>query len=889
MALETYRSKRDFTKTAEPPGKRASSDSDLFVIQKHAARRLHYDFRLAMDGVLKSWAVTRGPSLVPDEKRLAVHVEDHPMDYGDFEGTIPKGEYGGGNVIIWDRGHWTPIGDPHKGYAKGHLEFELDGEKLHGRWHLVRMRGRPREKRENWLLIKGDDEYARSADAPDILEEKPDSVKTGRPVEALTGEAPGWSSKTGRITRPEEPAAKPASKQPAAVFKAPDFAKLKGAVKKALPDFVEPALASLTAKAPGGARWIHEIKYDGYRIEARLDQGNAKLGKVKLLTRSGLDWTKKFGAQLVDAFQSLPVKSALIDGELVVENASGASDFSALQEALSENRGERFLYYAFDLLYLDGYDLCQVPLIKRKEILEALLKTQEGPLRYSGHFDEDGELVRRHVCRLSLEGIVSKLQNAPYHPGRSKDWLKAKCGTRQEFVIGGFVPSTTARKAIGSLVLGHYDDKGKLQHVGRVGTGFTQIVAADLYKQLEKIRMTTSPFAGKLTADQARQVVYVKPQLVAEIDFRGWTADGNIRHAAFRGLRQDKPADEVVREEAGEPVAAPAPKISVKLTHPDRLYWPDAGVTKAGLADYYAEVWPRIAPFVVARPLSLLRCPGGISETCFFQKHAWKGLSRSIHLSPDSEDQSGEQILSIDDLDGLIGLVQGGVLEIHPWGSTLAALEQPDMIIMDLDPGEGVVWTDIIVAAKELRDRFAQFGLASFVKTSGGKGLHVVAPLKPKAEWDVVKTFAHDMAAAMAADNPSRYVATITKAKRGGKILVDYLRNGRGATAVAPYSTRARAGAPVSMPLEWDELRAEIGPNYFTVLNTPTRLSDVSRDPWSDFFRAAKPLPSAKPVKASKPVKTKPASEKAKSEKPKPEKTTRGTPKRSPARRSASR
>ncbi len=889
MALETYRRKRDFTKTAEPPGKRASSDSDLFVIQKHAARRLHYDFRLAMDGVLKSWAVTRGPSLVPEEKRLAVHVEDHPMDYGDFEGTIPKGEYGGGNVIIWDRGHWTPIGDPHKAYAKGHLEFELDGEKLHGRWHLVRMRGRPREKRENWLLIKGDDEYARSADAPDILEEKPDSVKTGRPVEALTGEPPGWSSKTGRIARPEEPAAKPASNRKAAAFKAPDFAKLKGAAKKALPDFIEPALASPTAKAPGGARWIHEIKYDGYRIEARLDKG-----KVKLLTRSGLDWTKKFGAPLVDAFQSLPVKSALIDGELVVENASGVSDFSALQEALSENRSERFLYYAFDLLYLDGYDLRQVPLIKRKEILEALLKTQDGPLRYSGHFDDDGELVRRHVCRLSLEGIVSKLQNAPYRPGRSKDWLKAKCGTRQEFVIGGFVPSTTARKAIGSLVLGHYDDKGKLQHVGRVGTGFTQSVAADLYKQLEKIRMTTSPFAGKLTADQARQVVYVKPQLVAEIDFRGWTADKNIRHAAFRGLRQDKPAGEVVREEAGEVVAAPAPKISVKLTHPDRLYWPDAGVTKAGLADYYAEVWPRIAPFVVARPLALLRCPGGITDTCFFQKHAWKGLSKSIHLIADPKDESGEQILSIDDLDGLIGLVQGGVLEIHPWGSTLAALEQPDMIIMDLDPGEGVVWTDIIAAAEELRDRFAQFGLASFVKTSGGKGLHVVAPLKPKAEWDAVKTFAHEMAAAMAADDPSRYVATITKAKRGGKILVDYLRNGRGATAVAPYSTRARAGAPVSMPLEWDELSAEIGPNYFTVLNTPTRLSDVSRDPWADFFGAAKPLPSAKSMKAPKPAKTTLASEKTKADKAKPEKirtekTKRGTPKRSPARRSASR
>ncbi|HTJ01639.1 MAG TPA: DNA ligase D, partial [Methylovirgula sp.] len=598
-------------------------------------------------------------------------------------------------------------------------------------------------------------------------------------------------------------------------------------------------------------------------------------------------------------FQALPVKSALIDGELVVENASGASDFSALQQALSEGQDERFLYYAFDLLYLDGYDLRGVPLSKRKEILEALLKTQTDLLRYSGHFSEDGELVRKHVCGLGLEGIVSKLRDAPYRLGRSKDWLKTKCGTRQEFVIGGFVPSTTSRKAIGSLALGHYDEKGELLHVGRVGTGFSQTVAADLFKQLEKMRVTTSPFAGRLTAEQARQLVYVKPQLVAEIDFRGWTADGHLRHAAFRGLRQDKPAREVVREEAGAPVAVPEPKISVKLTHPDRLYWPDVGVTKAGLADYYSEVWPRLAPFVAKRPLSLLRCPGGVTDTCFFQKHAWKGLSKSIHLIPDPEDPSGEQILSIDDLDGLIGLVQGAVLEIHPWGSTLAAIEQPDMIIMDLDPGDGVTWTDIIAAAKELRERFAQAGLASFVKTSGGKGLHVVAPLKPKAEWDAVKTFAHDMAAAMAADDPSRYVATITKAKRGGKILIDYLRNGRGATAVAPYSTRARAGAPVSMPLDWSELNTEIGPNYFTVLNTPTRLADMSRDPWADFFRAAKSLPSAKPAKAPKSEKAGPTNEKAKvakaksakaeSKKTGSEKTKRGTPKRNPARRSVTR
>lgn len=854
MALETYRQKRDFRKTAEPRGVTAhSAKGDLFVIQKHAARRLHYDFRLEMDGVLKSWAVTRGPSLVPGEKRLAVHVEDHPLDYGSFEGTIPKGEYGGGNVILWDRGHWTPIGDPHKGYAKGHLDFNLDGEKLHGRWHLVRMHRKANEKRENWLLIKGDDEAARGPNDPDILEEEPDSVATGRSVEALTGEPPGWSSKTGRIVRADD--AKPAKTKTAAKPQAgpkrkvadaepapglPEPGKLKGAIKAALPDFVPPALASLAAKAPGGARWIHEIKYDGYRLEARIEKG-----KVKLLTRSGLDWTKKFGPALVDAFKALPVKTAMIDGELVVENSSGVSDFSALQEALSEGKSDRFVFYAFDLLHLDGNDLTQVPLVARKDTLKALLHGAPNILRFSDHFDEDGEMIRRHACRLSLEGIVSKLRNGSYRSGRSKDWIKSKCAERQEFVIAGFVPSSTLQKAIGSLVLGHYDGKGKLRHVGRVGTGFTAVVAGDLYKQLDRLRMRESPLAKKLTAEQARQVVYVKPQLVAEVEYRGWTAEKSLRHAAFRGLRLDKPAQEVVREDPKTEKAAPQPKIGVKLTHPDRLYWADVGVTKAGLADYYADVWKHMALYIVGRPLALVRCPDGTAGQCFFQKHAWKGMSASIHVVDDPK-KAGEALLSIEDLDGLIALVQAGVLEIHPWGSTLAALEKPDMIVMDLDPGEGVAWMEIVATAKALRQRFKEHGLASFVKTSGGKGLHVVAPLVPAAGWDEVKTFARQIATEMASDEPDRYVATITKSKRSGKILIDYLRNGRGNTAVAPYSTRARAGAPVSMPLAWDELTPAIGPAYFTLLNAPARLAELKRDPWAEFRAAAAPLVTGK-------------------------------------------
>jgi bifunctional non-homologous end joining protein LigD len=833
MTLKAYRGKRDFTKTTEPRGTRSVAKSgNSFVVQKHAARRLHYDFRLEMDGVLKSWAVTRGPSLVAGEKRLAVHVEDHPFDYGDFEGTIPKGEYGGGMVIIWDRGQWQPIGDPHKGYAKGHLDFELHGEKLKGRWHLVRMRTKAREKHENWLLIKGDDEAARADDDPDILEKRPESVKTGRVIAEVEHEAPGWSSKTGKIERPAQH-----------VGTAPKPAKLKGAKKASLPSFVEPALASLTTKPPGGARWIHEIKFDGYRIQARIDEG-----RVQFLTRTGLDWTKKFGKELVAAFKALPVATALIDGELVVEAENGASDFSALQAALSEGRTNSFVFYAFDLLFVDGYDLRAASLIARKDALTQMLP-QQGMLRLSAHFEEDGEVILRHACRLSLEGVVSKLRESTYRSGRVKEWLKAKCAERQEFVVGGYVPSTTSRKAIGSLVLGYY--KGKdLIHAGRVGTGFTEKVAEDLYQRLEQIRATASPFAQRLTAEQARQVRYVKPDFVAEVEFRGWTADGILRHSAFRGLRDDKRASEVIREETHMASHAQAKthahaKSTTKLTHPDRLYWPESGVTKEGLADYYSEIWKAIAPFVVERPLSLLRCPEGITGECFFQKHAWQGLSRSIKLADDPEDSSGDKILAIDDLDGLIALVQAGVLEIHPWGSTLAKLEQPDMMIMDLDPDADVAWNDVIAAAIEVRDRLHAQGVRGFVKTSGGKGLHVVAPLKPRAGWEAVKTFAKSIADAMAADHPNRYIATATKSKRRGKIFVDYLRNGRGATAVAPYSTRARPGAPVAMPLDWEELGPELGPAYFTVLNAPTRLAHLSSDPWADFRRAAAYLPAA--------------------------------------------
>lgn len=829
--LETYRKKRDFTLTREPRGKSSRAKGDLFVVQKHDARRLHYDFRLEMDGVLKSWAVTRGPSLVPGEKRLAVHVEDHPLEYAGFEGTIPKGEYGGGTVIVWDTGRWKSTGDAHKQYKKGHLEFELAGEKLKGRWHLVRMHGKPGEKRENWLLIKGEDEFARDENEPDILEEQPQSVKTGRGIADVEDEAPGWSSKTGAIRKKAAAPKKPVGPVPKNVHPGP------------MPGFVKPELATLVPAAPEGSRWLHEIKFDGYRIQAHVARG-----KATLYSRSGLDWTGKFGQSIIDDLVGTGVDEAIFDGEIVVENRSGLSDFSALQEDLSEGRSDRFAYYLFDLLYVDGQDLRRSALVERKKLLEKLVPAKSSTLRFSEAFDADGAAVLKNACGLGLEGIVSKLENASYKSGRSGDWRKSKCIGRQEFVIAGYVPSTAMRGAIGSLLLGVHDKKG-LVPVGRVGTGFSVNIAKELYKRLHAMRLEESPFAVPLTADERRGARFVKPKLVAEIEFRAWTADKRLRHASFRGLREDKAASDVIWEE--QAVSARVSdkgtgEIDVKLTHPDRVYWPEEGVTKQGLADYYAEVWPRIEPFIVKRPLALVRCPTGIEGEHFFQKHAWKGLNEHIVEVQDPKDKAEEPYISIRDFNGLIGLVQAGTLEIHPWGSTLKNWELPDILTMDLDPGDGVPWLRVIEAALEVRERLEKTGLAAFVKTSGGKGLHVVAPLKPKADWDTLKSFTKAIADQMAADSPDRYVSTISKAKRKGRILIDYLRNQRGMTAVAPYSPRARPGAAVSMPLAWDEVTQAIGPAHFTIPNTPTRLAALESDPWQDFRSAETPLPKMK-------------------------------------------
>lgn len=843
MSLTEYRRKRDFKATPEPKANKAKSKGNSFVVQKHAARRLHYDFRLEMDGVLKSWAVTRGPSLVPGEKRLAVHVEDHPLAYGDFEGVIPPGQYGSGEVILWDRGTWEPIHDPQKGYKKGHLEFTLKGEKLGGHWHLVRMAGKEGETRENWLLIKGEDEAARQPDDPDIIEEMPLSVKSGRPIESLKGDgkAAVWNSrKTAKKTRL-------ARNPPSQAGEAP----IKGARAAALPDFLPPVLATLVQTVPKGSRWLHEIKLDGYRIEARIDHG-----RVQLLTRTGLDWTERFGERMIASLKGLPVQTALLDGEIVVESGNGSSDFSLLQQDLSAGRDDRFTYYVFDLMHLDGQDLTAASLTDRKKRLELLLGDADPPLKYSGHFDESGDLVLKHACRLSLEGVISKVADAPYRSGRGRDWVKSKCTARQELVIGGYVPSSVSDNAIGSLIMGVNEADG-LRHVGRVGTGYSQTLARQIFARLQPLVREKSPFSGKLTGAERKDAVFVAPELVAEVEFRGWTGDAHLRHASFRGLREDKAASDVIQETPQDKVSRDttagrsrngtgsnaekqAARRHIPLTHPDRLYWPEAGVTKEGLADYYALVWPRIAPFIVDRPLALLRCPEGHEKTCFFQKHGWRGMRKEIITIRDPHDDEG--LVGIHDLEGLLALVQGAALEIHPWGSRGGDLERPDMVNIDLDPGPDVDWERVVEAAFEVNRRFADMGLTGFVKTSGGKGLHVVAPLKPKAKWPDVKAAMKALAESMSADSPDDYVSTISKAKRKGKILIDYLRNGRGATAVAPYSTRARPGAPVSMPLSFDELSPDILPNHFTVENVPGRLASLDADPWADFRKAEAPL-----------------------------------------------
>lgn len=827
--LEVYNAKRDFAKTKEPPGRlaKAKKSGGKFVIHKHAATRLHYDLRLEHAGVLWSWAVTRGPSLDPSEKRLAVHVEDHPYDYGSFEGVIPAGEYGAGEVILWDEGTWTPEMDPAKAMKKGHIAFELDGQKLHGAWHLVRLKPKRGEKRDNWLLIKSDDAAARTEG--DILEERPESVKSGLTIEDLAA---------GNLS-PRKSKAKAAAKA--------SLTEQQRAAKSVALEFIPPCLATLHSNAPDGREWLHEVKFDGYRMQAHVAGGTARL-----YTRTGLDWTDKFGPEIAEALASLDCETAILDGEVVVLDDSGVSSFSRLQQALSEKATGRLIYYLFDLMHLNGEDVRAEPLTERKAMLKDLIGDEaDTPLRYSDHFIEPGSVMLKHTCRLGLEGVVSKQAGAPYVSGRSDSWIKAKCTMRQEFVILGYLPSDKTGRGLRSLLVG-YHEEGRLRYGGRVGTGFTVRSGDELLKRLKPLVIAKPGFEGPY--DKVRGTVWVKPELVAEVEFRAWTSDGILRHASFQGLRDDKPAEEVVEEKPSNEMPAKAqttksradkaaakPSTSVKLSNPDKALWPDEGVTKQELLELYQLVWPRMEDYVVNRPLSLVRAPDGILKQRFFQKHASAGMSDAIRRMKDPKD--GEELLYIDSFDGLAALVQMGVVEVHIWGSKIDRIEQPDQVIFDLDPDEGLSTDNVRAATLDVRGRLDELGLPNFVKPSGGKGFHILVPLKPSADWEAVKGFAHDFAKAMEQAAPEKYTATLSKAARKGRIFIDYLRNGRGSTTVAPWSSRAKKGATVSVPVEWRDVEKGITPDAFSM----TRMAEIEKrvkatDPWAGFFAAGKVL-----------------------------------------------
>jgi bifunctional non-homologous end joining protein LigD len=822
--LARYNEKRDFTKTSEPKGIPKKRAGHCYLIQKHAARRLHYDFRLELDGTLKSWAVTRGPSLDPHDRRLAVEVEDHPIAYGSFEGTIPKGQYGGGTVMLWDTGTWEPIGDPQEGLDKGKLEFILHGKRLQGEWTLVRMKNRG-EKRNNWLLIKRSDEFARPDDQDKFLEKNITSIVSSRRMEEIAANSNRvWQSNRG------EEKDKPAFKH-----------KIKKGKPKILPPFRGPQLATLVDTMPPGPQWVHEIKFDGYRVLAYIQDG-----KARLLTRTGLDWTKRFHP--LDKFLAkLPSQTAIVDGEVVALDKEGASSFKSLQKILSGDEKGQLQYYAFDLPYLDGEDLASLPLLERKKKLQALLAGSNGPLFYSEHFSGGGEKFLKKLCGMRIEGAVSKRADAPYVNGRSKTWLKTKCHQRAEFVIGGFTLPTHKERGIGALLLGYYKD-GDFVYAGKVGTGFDTQTSSDLRKKLNALAQKEMPFA-KIQADGKRGAQWVKPQLVCEVEFTEWTSDGRLRHPSYQGLREDKPARDVHRDKpvpiknvkekgmakaAGK--SADGEVAGIRISHPDRMIYPGSKITKLRLAEYYHEIADYILPYVANRPLSMVRCPGGTGEPCFFQRHVAQGQSPHLYDAKVGVKDRTETYVMIKDVKGLITLIQWGVIELHPWGCRADQPQLPDQIIFDLDPDPALHFKLVMNGIKDIRARMEEFGLESFVKTTGGKGLHIVIPIARKYTWPAIKAFAKAIALSMEHDNPELYIAKSSKAGRKGKIFVDYLRNDLTSTAVAPYSARAREGAPVAVPLAWGELTPSLKPAQLTIETVPQRLAKLKRDPWKNFY-----------------------------------------------------
>jgi bifunctional non-homologous end joining protein LigD len=850
MSLDAYRRKRRFGSTPEPAGKTSRKRrGPLFVVQKHKARRLHYDLRLEIDGVLKSWAVPKGPCLDPLEKRLAVHVEDHPLEYAQFEGVIPEGQYGAGSVLVWDRGRWEPEEtDARTAYAEGKIKFRLEGEKLHGRWMLIKIKPRPDEPDQQWLLIKERDAAARPLDEYDVLIES-QSVQSGRTIDEVA---------RGGIPQPAGPLPKkrraPRSARSAPKF---DLESVAGAKRAELPATLKPQLAELADSPPAGDKWLHEIKFDGYRLMFWIDNG-----QVTIRTRRGNDWTEKF-PHLAQAAAQLPVQTAILDGELVAMLPNGLSSFAALKNALSDGTVHRLVYFVFDLLYLDGYDLRKVPLEQRKALLSQVVpQSDKGRLQYVDHMLGNGPEFFEQTGRLGLEGIVSKRRDKPYRSDRSSEWLKSKHLQRDEFVIGGFTEPSGSRQGLGAILVGYFQDR-KLHYAGRVGTGFTHHMLLDLRRRLDPLELRDNPFAD-LTRDKIEKGTHwVKPELVAQIEYAGWTDDRALWHPRFQGLREDLRAIDVVREPpqldstraepgADEPSrrarsnttpAAALEKLSdehaaqlaqVRITSPSRVLYEEPGLTKLDLVRYYVEIADWVLPHIVGRPLSLLRAPDGQGHGEFYQKHSVAGLPESIRPLTLRDDGEPEEVLVIDDLAGLVALVQFSVLEIHPWGARIDQPNRPDRLIFDLDPDENLPWNRVIEGAFSVRDLLADLGLSSFVKTSGGKGLHVVLPINRRHEWPSAKEFARAVARRLAEESPDRFTANIAKWARSGRIFVDYLRNRRGATAVAAYSTRARPGAAVSVPVEWDELPNILAPDQFSVLNVRERLASLDRDPWED-------------------------------------------------------
>ena len=835
--LAEYNSKRDFARTAEPAGTLEPGHGNGFMVQKHDATRLHWDLRLEVDGVLKSWAVTRGPSLDPDEKRLAVRTEDHPLSYATFEGTIPAGEYGGGTVMLWDRGTWAPIaGKSAADLNDGHLHFTVQGERMGGEWLLIRLKPRPGEKRENWLLRKIADAHAQEGDV--LVERCLTSVLTGRSMAEIAADTAGEYSLAGKQGDAFTAEMTQAAKRNSVKAKPAPKRKARAGTP---PAFRPPQLATLVDSVPTGNGWLHEIKFDGYRALIA-----AAGRKVAVYTRKGLDWTDKF-APLVAQLQALDLPPCLIDGEIVAYGSDGNPDFSSLQNVLKRGHGaqtdkDALSFHAFDLLELEGADLAGLTNIERKERLEALLATATPPIHLAEHVIGAGENLFQAMCDAGQEGIISKRIDAKYTGTRSKAWVKVKCTRRQEFVIIGWKKSTAKARPFASLLVAQ-NEAGKLVYKGNVGTGFGAATLTDLAGRMAKLTRKTAP--AEVDRVASRGVTWLEPELVAEIAFAEFTADGSVRHGSFLGLRGDKPAAEVVPEVPEPAPDAQAEGEAVAISSRERVIFPESGQTKGQLADYYAAIAPLLLPFAAARPISLVRCPQGRAKKCFFQKHDSGSFGDHVHHVPIREKDGGsEDYLYTEDAAGLLGCVQMGTIEFHGWGSRVADVEAPDRMVFDLDPDEGLDFEAVKLAAIDIRDRLADIGLASFAMLSGGKGVHVVVPLTTGHSWEAHKDFSRRFAEALSMAEPERFTANMSKAKRTGRIFIDWLRNQRGSTAVMPYSARARAGAPVAVPIAWAELAGFADAHPFSIADTEQLLTRARGKALAGWGHAEQPLPA---------------------------------------------